>query len=157
MYVMNICLALILLLFPESARSADDLAAAIEASKHGLYLQSKRLKVVSQNIANAGIPPTAPGITPYKRQIVSIKLEHDDIYDLELPHYDGIIYNNDPFEKKYDKFHPAADEDGIVLYPNVNLIIENADAKEIQRHFEANMHSMEITKTNQSRLLDMLN
>jgi flagellar basal-body rod protein FlgC len=57
---------------------------------------------------------------------------------------------------RYQPEHPAADRDGLVRYPNVNKIIEIADAKEAQTSFEANATSLEITKTNRAKILELM-
>ena len=44
----------------------------------------------------------------------------------------------------------------MVKYPNVNIIIETVDSKEAQRTFDANVNSLEIAKSNQNKILELM-
>ena len=60
------------------------------------------------------------------------------------------------FGKKYDPNHPAADDDGYVLTPNVNSLIEMTDMREAQRSYEANMEVIKASKSMLSSTIDVL-
>ncbi|MBV9286875.1 MAG: flagellar basal body rod protein FlgC, partial [Hyphomicrobiales bacterium] len=44
-----------------------------------------------------------------------------------------------PFKLERDPGNPAADENGMVKMPNVDLLIELADMREANRSYEANL------------------
>ena len=44
------------------------------------------------------------------------------------------------FSSKYEPGHPAADANGYVKYPNVNLMVETMDMREAQRSYEAGLN-----------------
>jgi flagellar basal-body rod protein FlgC len=55
----------------------DPLQTALHIAASGLQAQSMRLRVVSENIANAQSTGAAPGADPYARQTVSFESEMD--------------------------------------------------------------------------------
>jgi len=60
------------------------------------------------------------------------------------------------FGQRFDPSHPAADENGYVLTPNVNSLIEMMDMKEAQRSYEANLNVMKNAKSMLMSTIDML-
>ena len=44
-----------------------------------------------------------------------------------------------PFKLEHDPGNPAADEDGMVKMPNVDVLTELADMREANRSYEANL------------------
>jgi flagellar basal-body rod protein FlgC len=51
------------------------------------------------------------------------------------------------FIMKYDPYHPAANAEGLVKYPNITREIERADASEAQRSYEANLSVIEVSNS----------
>ena len=49
----------------------DPLKGAMQVSGTGLALQSLRMRVISENMANAQVTPSKPGDDPYQRKYVS--------------------------------------------------------------------------------------
>jgi flagellar basal-body rod protein FlgC len=52
--------------------------------------------------------------------------------------------------------HPAADAQGFVRLPNVDLIMEAADMREANRSYEANLQAIKQAREMISMTLDML-
>ena len=52
--------------------------------------------------------------------------------------------------------HPAADDQGYVKMPNVNMLIEMTDMREAQRSYEANLGMGEQSRDMMMRTIDML-
>lgn len=50
-------------------------------------------------------------------------------------------------KKVYDPSHPDADEDGYVLYPNVNIITEMTNMIDASRAYEANATAFNASKS----------
>lgn len=135
----------------------SDLTSSITIAEHGMRAQSARLKVVAENLANADSTAQTPGGEPYRRKTITFK----NMLDQELGV--NVVKVNDvgtdqvtPFQKEYNPGHPAADEEGYVLMPNVNTTLEMMDLKEAQRSYEANLSTIDITKTMINRTLDLL-
>lgn len=55
----------------------DALTAALKVAASGLGAQSERLRVVSENLANAQSTGTTPGSDPYRRKTISFVSELD--------------------------------------------------------------------------------
>jgi flagellar basal-body rod protein FlgC len=60
------------------------------------------------------------------------------------------------FERVLDPGHPDAGPDGIVLYPNVNTVLEMADLITAMRAYEANLTAQENFVRMAERALDLL-
>lgn len=152
----RILTTLFMIIICNHALAVDDLTAAQRIAASGMKLQNQRMKVISENIANANSVASKPGGTPYKRKMISAKTQFDPNSGTNLVKLDRIIYDNKPFQLRYEPGHPAADKNGYVKYPNIETVIENVDAKEAQRSFEANLGSLEISRSNQLKLIDSL-
>ena len=133
-----------------------DLIKSIKLSTAGMRVQGTRLRVISENIANADSLPENQGDTPYRSKQVSFKNILDRSLDAKRVAVDKIQYDRSDFEKKFDPQHPAADKDGYVLVPNVNPLVEMMDMREAQRSYEANLSVIQVSKGMLSRTIDML-
>ncbi len=142
--------------FMQTASAVDDLTAAQRVSAQGMKAQSERLKIISQNIANANSTGITPNQEPYRRKIPVFKSEYDQRLKADVVKVDKITRDKSDFQLRYEPQHPAADENGYVKYPNIQVPLESVDAKEAQRTYEANMSALEIAKSNQVRLIEAL-
>lgn len=124
-----------------------ELNNAMNTAASGLKAQSLRLRVISENIANAQSLATTPGGMPYQRKVISFDNEVDRATGAELVTINKISRDRSDFQKKFDPNHPAADKNGYVLMPNVNRFLEQADMREAQRSYEANLQSLDISRT----------
>ena len=142
--------------FADEKIISDPLEASIKISSSGMQAQSQRLKVVAQNIANSNVTGKTPNENPYRRKIIFFKNVYDPKLDAKVLKFDSIKEDQSDFTLKYEPNHPAADNNGMVKYPNVNIIIETVDSKEAQRTFDANVNSLEIAKSNQNKILELM-
>jgi len=117
----------------------DPLQTALHIAASGLQAQSMRLRVVSENIANAQSTGSAPGAAPYARQTVSFESEMDRTLGANLVEVKSIGVDSTPFKLERDPGNPAADENGMVKMPNVDVLVELADMREANRSYEANL------------------
>jgi flagellar basal-body rod protein FlgC len=131
-----------------------DLINSVHISAAGLAAQSARLKVVAQNIANAESVGTRAGAEPYRRQTVSFKNALDKETGETMVRADKIGVDRSNFNKRYEPTNPEADDQGYVLYPNVNPMLEMVDMREARRGYEANLNVIEASK---SMFTDTLN
>lgn len=121
-----------------------------------MQAQGDRLRVVAENIANAEATGKNPGDTPYRRKIVVFQNVLDKEMGVESVKVVKRTYDMSGFNKKYDPNHPAADEQGYVLYPNVNPIVEMMDMREARRGYEANVDVVTVSKAMLSQTIELL-
>ena len=117
----------------------DSLETSLRIAASGLQAQSTRLRVVSQNIANAQSTGSTPGSDPYTRQTVSFESEMDRTLGANLVQVKSIGVDPSPFKLQRDPGNPAADANGMVKMPNVDVLMELADMREANRSYEANL------------------
>ncbi len=127
---------------------------AIAAS--GLRAQAGRMRIISENIANADLTPASPGAEPYRRKISTFQTEVDRTLDVKLVGLGKTRIDNSDFRLKYEPGHPAADKNGNVKYPNVNPLMEMTDMREAQRSYEANINVITATRRMLQRTIDIL-
>lgn len=124
----------------------DTMLASMRVSAAGMKAQGTRLRVIAENLANADSLPTEPGGLPYRRKVVSFRNELERTSGLSKVRIDGIEPDLSQLAKKYMPDHPAADDQGYVLAPNVNSLIEMMDMREAQRSYEANLNMVRTSK-----------
>lgn len=122
----------------------------------GLHAQSARMRVIAENVANAGSTARAPGGDPYRRQVPVFEAELDRDLGARTVRMTKTAPDAGDFDIRYEPGHPAADAEGYVKYPNVNPLIEMMDLRAAQRAYEANLNVIETGRTMMSRTLDLL-
>jgi flagellar basal-body rod protein FlgC len=132
----------------------DPLIAATRLAWSGISAQSARMKVVSENMANAESAGTAPGSDPYRRKTVSFDKFIDG--DAETSSRIKVGQDNSAFRTEYRPGHPAADDKGQVKLPNVNMLIEMADMREAMRSYTANTQVIKQVREMISMTIDIL-
>lgn len=133
-----------------------DLIDTIHISSSGMKAQQDRLKVVSQNIANAESVGTREGQQPYRRQTISFKNTLDKETGAQMVKTNKVSPDRSDFVKKYEPAHPQADNQGYVLYPNINPITEMMDMREARRSYEANLNVIESSKSMLNQTISLL-
>tara|TARA_R110000787_G_scaffold63679_3_gene143312 strand:- start:43195 stop:43605 length:411 start_codon:yes stop_codon:yes gene_type:complete len=131
----------------------DDLLKTFQISSAGMRVQGARLKVISQNIANAESLAQDANGKPYRRKIITFKNELDRAVGLDTVRVRDVKPDMSDFGKRFQPNHPAADADGYVLTPNVNTLTEMTDMREAQRSYEANLS---IIKSSRSMLMSTI-
>ena len=126
---------------------ADELISSLRISAAGMRAQGTRLRVISENIANANSLPTDPGGQPYQRKLFSFKNQLARELVIDTVRVRKVISDRSEFARRFDPSHPSADADGYVLAPNVNVLIEMMDMREAQRSYEANMAAMRSSRS----------
>lgn len=135
---------------------SDPLIAATHVSTSGLKAQAQRLRIISENIANANSTSTKKGVEPYRRKIIAFQDAFDSYSGDRSVKISGISLDKSPFVLKYEPGNPAADLRGYVKYPNVNPAIEMADMREANRSYEANLQVMKQSRELISQTLNLL-
>lgn len=134
----------------------DPLQASSRLAGAGLEAQSTRLRVISENIANAQSTGKTAGGDPYARKTITFRSELDRALGAASVEVKEIGVDQAPFQVEYDPGNSAADERGFVKMPNVNMLVEMADMREANRSYEANLQMMKQTRSMISSLIDLL-
>jgi len=134
----------------------DDLNKVIEIAVSGMKAQAERLRVVSENLANADSLPTAPDQQPYRRKIMTFRNVLDKDIGADTVKVAKINTDRSPFNKVYQPNHPAADASGYVLSPNVNSLVELMDMREAERSYQANMDVVTTSRTMLANTVNLL-
>lgn len=135
---------------------AGGLDSAIETSASGMRVQSERIKIVTENIANSDTTGINPNEDPYRRKTIFFEESKDDDANANLVKVKKIDKDNSEFKLVYQPNHPAANEEGYVKLPNVDKSLESMDLRDAQRSYEANISAIETTKQIMERTLDLM-
>lgn len=133
-----------------------DLKQAMMASASGLQAQSTRMRVISENLANAGTQASEPGGDPYRRKLITFKAELDRANEVTLVKSDKVVHDQSDFGKKYDPGNPAADQEGYIKTTNVNSMVEMMDMQQAQRSYRSNLNAMESARRMASQTVELL-
>jgi len=134
----------------------DDLLKTMRISSAAMKAQGTRLRVISENVANASSLPQSPGGKPYQRKIVIFKNVLDRKIGIDTVRVDKITADKSKFSKRFDPNHVAADANGYVLAPNINTLIEMADMREAQRSYDANLNAIKTSKQMLKSTIELL-
>ena len=138
------------------ANDVNDFARSMGIATSALRAQAGRMRVISENIANADSTAPTAGGDPYRRKVPTFSSALDRALDTKVVTLGRIRPDPSPFSIKYEPSNPAADASGNVKYPNVNSTIEMTDMREAQRSYEANLNVISATRRMIQRTLDIL-
>ena len=134
----------------------DPLSASLKVAASGMTAQSERLRVVSENLANAQSTGKLPGSEPYQRKTVTFAAELDRASGASTVGVASVGSDPSAFPVEYQPGHEAADEFGYVKMPNVNILVEMADMREAIRGYEANLQNIKQSRELISMTIDLL-
>jgi flagellar basal-body rod protein FlgC len=134
----------------------DPLISSLKVAATGLGAQSERLRVVSENLANAQSTGNFPGADPYQRKTITFTAELDRLTGARMVEVSAISGDKTAFPTEFQPGHEAADELGYVKMPNVNVLVEMADMREANRSYEANLQSIKQARELISMTIDLL-
>lgn len=134
----------------------DPLQVSLRVAGSGMSANSARLRVASENIANAHSTGAAPGADPYQRKTITFESALDEVSGANTVRVADVGTDQAPFTVEHDPGNPAADEKGFVKLPNVNLILEMADMREANRGYEANLQVIKQSRDLISMTIDLL-
>ena len=135
----------------------DDLKVARKIAEFALRAQSKRMRIISENLANADSVAETPGGIPYQRKLVVFKKMMDKHSGVQLINSEEITLDQSDFRRKYDPTHPMADKKGYILMPNVDPLIELADMREANKSYEASLQIIRNARSLMTKTIDLLN
>lgn len=115
-----------------------------------------RMDIALQNMANADNTRTASG-EPYRRKQVVFQergMSFRDALKNETAKVEGggvrvsqVIESQRDFTPVYDPTHPDANEEGYVMYPNVNRTEERIDLMAASNAYEANLTALKLVQS----------
>jgi flagellar basal-body rod protein FlgC len=119
--------------------------------------QSTRIRVISENLANADTAAARPGENPYTRKTITFKNTMDREIGANTVEVSKIKDDTKrPYPVKYMPDHPGADANGYVKTPNVDTLVEMMDMREAQRSYEANLGMMDQSRAMINRTIDLM-
>jgi flagellar basal-body rod protein FlgC len=143
-------------------------ASVFDIAGMGMNAQSVRLNTVASNLANAQSAASSVNNVYRARHPVFAAVQKSAIDAAagwpEAPTSGeegagvqvlGIVESQAPLERRYEPGHPLADQDGYVLYPNVNVVEEMADMISASRSFQMNVELLQSAKSMAQRLLSL--
>lgn len=133
-----------------------DFMKTLMISSAGLKVQTGRMRVIAENVANASSVSDQPGGDPYRRQIPTITSKFDKELGAEMVRLGRVVPDRSDFETRYEPNNPAADASGNVKYPNVSPLIEMVDMQSAQRTYEANLNVVSSTRNMMQKTIDIL-
>jgi flagellar basal-body rod protein FlgC len=133
-----------------------ELLKSISIAASGLRAQSGRMRVISENLANADSTAEKAGADPYRRKVPTFAHRLDRELGAQTVELGRVRPDRSAFKTKLDPGHPAADKNGEVKLPNVNSLIETMDMREAQRSYEANLNLISSTRRMIQRTIDIL-
>lgn len=162
----------------------DRFFSVFKTAGRGLALQRQNISVASENIANANTTRGLDGRTPYKPKRVRASVSGGQSFGLTLqnsviemstssslhrsapstgvkmggtrnmgPQMEVVEQNKFRFE--YDPTHPDADENGMIKYPDVDMVEEMTNMVSANRLYEANLSVIEAEKEIIKRSLEI--
>lgn len=144
------------------------LGSIFDIAGSGMTAQSLRLNTTASNIANAETASSSTGETYRARKPVFAAIQQSMLNPDQQGYMEGnseeagagvrvagIVESDAELQMRYEPDHPAANEDGYVFYPNVNVVEEMADMMSSSRSFQMNVDVMNTAKTMMQRILTL--
>lgn len=138
------------------ADDGNDFARSMGIATSGRRAPAGRMRVISENVANADSTAQNAGGDPYRRKVPTFTSALDRTLDARVVALGRVKPDTSAFRVKYEPTNPAADANGNVKYPNVNPVIEMTDMRDAQRSYEANLNVISATRRMIQRTLDIL-
>ncbi len=134
---------------------------ALDISTSGMIAQRTRMASIAANIANSNTLVGPDGeYAPYRRRIVMFApgdpgSGSESGREMGV-HVSAIELDRSAFVPKHDPDSPFADEKGYVMTPNINTVIEQINAMETARAYEANVVAAETSKSMMAQALRLI-
>lgn len=127
----------------------SDLLRSMTAASSGMDAQATRLRLVSENIANADTPG-------FRRKTINFESLAGRPEDARAVATGRVSLDRRDLERVFDPAHPLAGPEGYHDGSNVEMMIEVADAREAQRSYEANLRMFDQSRRMLTSLFDLL-
>ncbi|MCL1907768.1 MAG: flagellar basal body rod protein FlgC [Holophagaceae bacterium] len=132
----------------------------LDVAATGMSAQRLRIQLIASNVAASEVTMLPDGSGPFRKKDAVFQIrpmgETVDGMPLVGVKVPFIHDSNDPFIYKYEPGHPHANEDGMVVYPNVDPIQEMVNVTEAARSFDANVNIVRSVRQMGQAALDIL-
>jgi len=128
--------------------------------------QRIRMNVIASNLANARTTGGVSGRPYRRRDVVFSGVRHapgfSEVLDsastrgLEGVRVSAVVEDRGPFKTVFEPGNPAADSNGYVRYPNVNVAEEMVNMISASRSYEANVSAFRATREMMMRAMDLI-
>jgi len=136
--------------------AGNDFIRSLTIAASGLHAQLGRMRIITENIANADSTAPTAGGDPYRRRIVTFASALDSAVGADVVKLGPVQTDKSDFRIKHEPGNPAADANGDVRYPNVNTLVELTDLRDAQRSYESNLNVISATRRMLQRTIDIL-
>ncbi|VAX40590.1 hypothetical protein MNBD_PLANCTO03-1636 [hydrothermal vent metagenome] len=134
---------------------------ALDIPTSGMVAQRIRLEAISANIANKNAILDAEGnYNPYRKRAAEFAAGDPSA---QTPtgqklgvHVATISIDQDALRAIYEPSSPYADASGYLMVPDINPIVEQVNAMEATRAYEANVMAAEAIKSTMAQALRLL-
>jgi flagellar basal-body rod protein FlgC len=130
----------------------SDLLKTMAASASGMEAQASRLRVATENVANADTPGYRRKLVPFE----AVVMEAGTAGKVEGVRAGRVRLDPAELTEIYDPAHPLSGAEGTYQGSNVNMLIEIADAREASRSYEANMRMFDQARQMTASVIDLL-
>ena len=127
----------------------NEMMKTMETAASGMRAQSARIRLGSENIANADTPG-------YRRKTVSFEETFARPDEARTVSTGPLQLDQSELTRVYEPSNPLADAEGYFQSSNVDLMVEIADAREANRSYEANLRMFDQARQMASSLLGLL-
>ena len=123
-----------------------------EVAGSAMSAQSQRMNVTASNLANVD-SVVGPDGQPYRARQVVFAMAPSDMNEIGGVRVAGVVEDPSPMRMVYDPKNPAADTNGYVTMPNINVVEEMVNMISASRSYQANV---EVLNTAKSMMLKAL-
>lgn len=120
-----------------------------------LTAQTHRLNVTASNLANAD-SVTGPDGKPYRAKQVVFAVDADNAdSSAQGVKVTNVVEDQSPLKRIHDPGNPAADQDGYVTMPNVDVVEEMVNMISASRAYQTNVDMMNTAKSLMAKTLQI--
>ncbi len=137
---------------------------SMQINASGLSLERFKLDTISTNIANVNTTRTEDGEGPYIKQRVEFEenfkqvnsaFSDDAVVKSAGVQITGVDADEENVRIVFEPNHPDADEEGYVVYPNVDMADEMVEMMTAIRTYDANVTAINSSKDMLKRALEI--
>ena len=142
-----------------------DFMTALDIGASALTADRMTLNITAMNLANAKTTRTLQGGHYRRRTVIRAATDVDAPFskhmqgalDRELKGVRilNVLPDRRPPRIVYEPGHPDADAEGMVRYPDINVVEEMANMMTAQRNYEANVTTVETIKAMYTKALEI--
>ena len=133
-----------------------DLTTSLHVSASGMDVQSARIRVIAENLANQNTTGPGPGAEAYRRRTISFQNRLDKAVGVETVRVRKVDRDKSEQPLRHEPGNPAANKEGYVKTPNVNSFIELMDMRDAEHAYSANLNVASTTRSMLNRTIDLL-